>query len=138
MKYLGLDLGERRIGVALSQGSLAFPQGVLEGKGEGWEVKAIVELVRAEGVERVIVGLPLSLNGTLGPQAQRVLALVDALRQASPVPVETWDERFSTTEAERLLTEAGHRWPSRKAHRDALAAALVLQAYLDHQRASSG
>ncbi|MFN3973695.1 MAG: Holliday junction resolvase RuvX [Dehalococcoidia bacterium] len=139
MRILALDVGGRRIGSAISdpEGRLAFPAETVQRCTLSEDVSAVLDLARRLQAQAILVGIPVSLSGQMGPQAQEVLAFVDALRQASPLPVETWDERFTTMEAERLLLEAGHR-PSRdKAKRDAAAAAVLLQAYLD-ARARSG
>jgi putative Holliday junction resolvase len=135
MRLLGLDVGGKGIGLALSDadGLLAHPRGALVRKGEEKDMEALLAMIRAEGVERVVVGLPRSLNGSLGPQARTILAFVEDLKAKAPVPVEVWDEKLSTAEAERLLSEAGHRRPS-KERRDAAAAAIILQGYLDHRR----
>ena len=135
MRSLGLDLGEKGIGLAMSDASglLAHPRGALVRKGEEKDIEAILEMIGAERVERVVVGLPRSLNGSLGPQARTILALVETLKGKLPVPVEVWDEKLSTAEAQRLLLEAGHRRPS-KTSLDAAAAAVILQGYLDQRR----
>ena len=135
MRSLALDVGEKGIGLAISDagGLLAHPRGALVRKGEEKDIEAILEMIKAEQVERVVVGLPRSLNGSLGPQARTILAFVEALRGRLPVPVEVWDEKLSTAEAERLLLEAGHRRPSKKSL-DAAAAAVILQGYLDQRR----
>ena len=135
MRSLGLDVGEKGIGLAISDASglLACPRGALVRKGEEKDTDALLQMIKAEGVEVVVVGLPRSLNGSIGPQARTVLAFVEALKGKLPVPVETWDEKLSTAEAERLLMEAGHRRPS-KERRDAAAATIILQGYLDRGR----
>ena len=135
MRSLALDVGEKGIGLAMSDadGLMAHPRGALVRKGEEKDIEAILDMIRAEGVERVVVGLPRSLNGSLGPQARTILAFVEALKGKAPVPVEVWDEKLSTAEAQRLLLEAGHRRPS-KARLDAAAATIILQGYLDHGR----
>ena len=135
MRALALDWGEKGIGLAISDASglLAHPRGALARKGEEKDIEALLAMIKAEGVERVVVGLPRSLNGSLGPQARTVLAFVEALKTKAPVPVEVWDEKLSTAEAERLLLEAGHRRPS-KERLDAAAATIILQGYLDHGR----
>ncbi|MBI4200169.1 MAG: Holliday junction resolvase RuvX [Chloroflexi bacterium] len=133
MRVLGLDVGERRIGLALSDegGILATPRGAMERRSPSEDVVAILEIARREGVGRIIVGLPASLSGGLGPQAERTLAFRRLLEEGSPVPVESWDERLSTVEAGRRLREAGVSPSREKGRRDAAAAAVVLQAYLD-------
>src|SRR3989304_896796 len=135
MRSLALDVGEKGIGLAMSDadGLLAHPRGALVRKGEEKDIEAILGMIRKEGVEQVVVGLPRSLNGSLGPQARTILAFVEALKGKAPVPVETWDEKLSTAEGQRCLLEAGHRRPS-KERLDAAAATIILQGYLDHRR----
>jgi putative Holliday junction resolvase len=133
MRILGLDLGERRIGVALSDpsGWLASPLTVLRCRSREADLTAIAQLVDQHGVERVIVGYPRSLDGTVGRQAQRVETIVAQIRTELQVPVILWDERLSTAQAERLIHEAGKR--VRRDRIDAAAAAVILQSYLDTQ-----
>jgi putative Holliday junction resolvase len=156
MRILGLDLGERRIGVALSDASgwLATPLTVLtatasrsggksshrEGAGASGhqlgetELTAIANLVQKHQVQQLVVGYPRSLSGDVGPQAQRVDSYVAQLRARLPdVPVILWDERLSTAQAERLIHEAGRR--VQREQIDAAAAAVILQSYLDARQA---
>ena len=135
-RLLGLDVGERRIGLAISDrsGSLATPFTAIERRGVERDIAAILKLVRQEEVGTIVVGEPLSLDGSVGPQAKRTLVFYEALKAASPVPVKTWDERFSTVEAERLLREAGVQPSRNRARLDASAAAVILQGYLDAHR----
>lgn len=132
-RILCLDVGDRRIGVAVGDvdSRLARPLTVIRRIGGRPDLEAVARLAREEGVERVVVGLPRSLDGTLGPQARKVQAFVAALRRFVAVPIEMWDERFSTVEAERLMAEIGVRAEKRRARVDAIAAAVVLQSYLD-------
>lgn len=135
-RLLGLDVGERRIGLAISDrdGSLATPYTAIERRGLERDIAALLKLVRQEEVGRIVVGIPFALDGSLGPQAQLIMAFHQALQVSSPVPVETWDERFSTVEAERLLREAGVSPSRHKGRLDASAAAVILQGYLDFHR----
>jgi putative Holliday junction resolvase len=128
---MALDVGERRTGVALSDPTryLASPLTVLRCPSREGEMKAVAELTRKHTVDRVIVGYPRSLNGTVGPQAERVDRYVEELRAHLKVPVVTWDERLSTAQAERLVHESGRR--VRRDTIDAAAAAVILQSYLD-------
>lgn len=135
-RVLGIDPGERRIGLALSDelGLLARPVEILPRRSLDEAVAAIVDLIQKERVEQVVVGVPVSLDGHLGPQARRSLRFVGALRRRAPVPVSTWNEQYSTVEAQRRLVEAG-RWPRNRRQRlDAAAAAVLLQDYLDAQK----
>lgn len=138
MRALGLDVGMKTIGVAVSDelGLAAHPRLTLPRKGTRADVEAIAELVAREGAEVVVVGLPLSLDGKIGPRARRVLAFVEALRArlGDALPVETWDERFSTVAAERVLLEADLSRARRKEVIDKQAAAYILQGWLDARR----
>jgi putative Holliday junction resolvase len=136
MRLMGLDVGDKRIGIALSDESLiiASPRETLERKGTGKDVARLVELARQEDVQEIVVGMPLSMNGSMGPQAEKVARFVESLRAASELPVVTWDERFSTKGAERALLLADVSRAKRKTVVDQLAAALILQSYLDARR----
>jgi putative Holliday junction resolvase len=133
-RALGLDLGSRRIGVALSDsaGTVATPYDVLTRAGDRMRDHArIAELVDEAGAEVVVVGLPLSLDGSIGPAARSVLDETDELRARLLVGVITWDERLSTIEARRRLRAAGVQ--GRKGRRvvDQVAATVILQSWLD-------
>ena len=136
MRYLGLDVGDRRIGVALSDetGTLATPLDTYERTGPRKDLKAIGRLVRERGAGEVVVGLPRRLDGEVGPQAQKVIDFMDALRPAVGVPVVPWDERFTSVVARQALTEAGVSRRDRKAVIDKVSAALILQNYLDYRK----
>jgi putative Holliday junction resolvase len=142
MRILALDVGERRIGVAAADEAtrVALPVTAVERREPSADLEAIGCLIREQGAETVVVGLPISMNGSLGPQAQQVKAFAEELSSRLSVPVEYWDERLSTVEAERRLRsaapsrrQAGRKRQADKGRRDALAAAIVLQAYLDHR-----
>jgi len=133
-RFLGLDIGERRIGVAVSDelGTIASPVGMIR---RDSDVAAEVrDLIVEYDVVRVVAGLPIGLSGREGPQAQAVRAFVDDLAAALEVPVEFYDERLSTAVAERSLIAGGTRRAKRREKVDAVAAAVILQGYLDHQR----
>lgn len=131
MAILGLDVGDKRIGVAFADGLLAIPLTVVDRAGEEADMEKLLALAREHGVERIVVGLPLSMNGNIGRQAEKVLAFSGALSEHVDIPVDTWDERLSTVSAERLLLDSGMKREKRKGKRDAMAAAIILQAYLD-------
>jgi len=131
MAILGLDVGDKRIGVALANGLLAIPLTVLDRAGEEADMEKLLALAREHGAERIVVGLPLLMNGSIGMQAEKVLAFSRALSEHVDIPVDTWDERLSTVSAERLLLDTGMKREKRKGKRDAMAAAIILQAYLD-------
>jgi len=133
---MGLDIGERRIGVALSD-SLRIIAGaltVVERVTDDAALKQIIDLARENEVERIVGGMPRSLDGSLGKQAQAVQSFVDLLKERTDIPVVTWDERLSTVAAERTLLEVGMKRDKRKKRRDSLAAAIILQGYLDRER----
>lgn len=134
MRALALDLGTKRIGVAVSDpsGTLASPLGVLTRSGDrARDHQRIAQLVADTGAERVVVGLPLSLDGSVGPAAAAVLEEVDELAAALGVPVETYDERLTTVTADRALSERGLRAEARRRVVDKAAATVLLQAWLD-------
>jgi putative Holliday junction resolvase len=131
-RLLGLDIGHRRIGVAVSDPlrMLASPQGYIA-VGADRGLREVCDLVQRLEIVRIVVGLPLAMDGEERDAAQLVRAWVARLRERVSVPVEMWDERLTTTAAERALLESGMRREKRKLHRDAVAAALILQSYLD-------
>jgi len=135
-RILGLDIGEKRIGVSLSDplGIMAGALTVIERTTDDTAIKQIIVLSRENEVERIVVGLPRSLDGSLGKQAQAVQSFVDLLKERTELPVVTWDERLSTVAAERTLLEIGMKRDKRKKHRDSLAASFILQGYLDRKR----
>ena len=139
MSIMGLDYGQKRIGVAIAaaEGLLAIPIDVIDRAGEEADLKAILTLINEWGIDRIVVGLPRSMDGSIGKQAEEVVAFSKALSQRISVPVATWDERLSTVASERLMRDAGTKSGKRKAHRDAMAAAIILQGYLDRGRALS-
>lgn len=133
-RSLGLDLGERRIGVALcdSGGRLATPYEVVQRSGDrARDHRELARLVAEADAVRVIVGLPRSLDGSHGPAAQSVLEEIEQLRSALAVPVCTHDERLTTVTAERGLRQAGVTGTKRREVVDQVAAAVILQAWLD-------
>ena len=139
MRVLALDVGERRIGVALSDptATLATPLTTLVRGEEPWDGAAVLRLIDEHGVEEIVVGLPIEMSGRLGPQARIVADFSRLLAERTSVPIRSVDERLSSVQAERLLRDAGVE-PSRdKARVDAAAAAVILQAYLDSKRAST-
>ncbi|MGZ4155507.1 MAG: Holliday junction resolvase RuvX [Actinomycetota bacterium] len=134
-RVLGLDLGDARIGVAISDDErrLAVPFGTIPA-GAPADIGAIARLVDEQGVAVVVVGLPLSLSGERGPRAVQAEFFAGALRSMLPVPVELQDERLSTVQAERSLREAGVAGADRRRAVDRTAAAVILQAWIDAHR----
>lgn len=139
-RILALDVGERRIGVAVSDptGLLATPLKAIDRTRSPSAVSEVIRLVEEYDACEIVVGLPISLSGRAGTQAQRANRFVDALADQTSVPVILRDERYTSVQAERLLREAG-RQPSRdKGRVDSAAAALILQSHLDSRRTGSG
>ena len=134
-RILGLDYGTRRIGVAVSDplGLTAGPLEVLDATAGDLDDR-LRNLAVDLGVELIVVGLPVGLDGREGPAALDARRFADRVAAATGLPVEVYDERFSTVTAERVLLEAGLRRERRKQARDRVAAAVFLQAYLDGRR----
>ncbi len=133
--YLGLDLGDTRIGVALSDelGVTAHPLCTLTRKNRKVDLVAISDLVSIHKVERVIIGLPISLDGSIGPQAQKVQKFAQRLGKVIKIPIELWDERFTTAEAEAVLQELNKNSKQQKDIIDQVAAMIILNEYLENQ-----
>lgn len=139
MRTLGIDLGSKRVGIALSDsgGVLATPYEVLQRTSDRQrDHRAINAMVGELGVEMVVVGLPLSLDGSVGPAAEGALAEIEELRIALDVPVDTYDERLTTVTAERALMEQNLNAKERRKVVDMVAAAVLLQAWLEGPGAS--
>jgi putative holliday junction resolvase len=137
-RVIGLDLGRARIGVAVSDSdrTVATPiEVVTRGRDVAADRRRLGDIVREWEATLVVVGLPLSLSGQVGAAAKAALAEAEALRATLGVPVETYDERLSTVTAERSLMEQSLRAPARRRVVDKVAAAVVLQAWLDRERA---
>jgi putative Holliday junction resolvase len=133
---LGLDLGDARIGVAISdpERRVAVPIGTVHVGQPPGELKAIAALVREHGAAVVVLGHPRSMSGEAGPRAHLAESFADALRAILDVPVELQDERLSTVEAERQLATGGTRGRAARERVDASAAAVILQAWLERRR----
>ena len=137
MRILGIDYGRVRIGIAVSDpdGIIASPLPVRLRTDIGSDVDHIVQLVRETGAERIVIGLPLNMDGSAGEMVDEVAVFADRLRERVQIPVVTFDERLTTAEAERVLVQANLSRKKRKGVRDSLAAVLILQGYLDQLRA---
>ena len=137
MRALGIDLGSKRIGVAVSDrsGTIASPFTVLQRSGSvARDHRAIADLVAEEEAEVVVVGLPLNMNGTAGPAAKAAQKEAAALATVVPVPVTLFDERRTTVTADMAMMEARMNAQARRKVVDKVAAAVMLQAWLDHRR----
>lgn len=140
MRALGIDLGSKRIGVALcdSAGTVAVPYEVVQRtKDRARDHRRLVELAAEAEVECVVVGMPYSLDGSEGPAARRARAEVEVLRRVMPVPIETYDERLSTVTADRSLREMQLGASARRRMVDSVAASVILQSWLDHRRSGA-
>ena len=139
-RFLGLDIGSRRIGVAVSDelGLTAQPVLTLERRSSRREdLRSLARLCRRFGVVDIVVGNPVHLSGESSPQAAKIQAFAAELGTLTGLPIHLWDERLTTREAHQILYEAGH---ARQQHRkvvDQVAATLILQSFLDHRAASS-
>ena len=138
---LALDVGDRRVGIAVSDetGLLATPLDVLHRRSKADDFARITRLAREQGAAGLVVGHPLNADGSAGPQAQRVeryaAALVDALRaEGLDLPMTLWDEYGSTQRAQEAMIATGRKASDRRARIDAVAAAVILQDYLDEHR----
>jgi putative Holliday junction resolvase len=136
LRYLGLDLGRKRIGLALSDetGLIASPIGVIQVQNQEQVFTEIVRRVAENQVGKLVIGLPIQLNGKEGIEAERARAFAAELQPRLTIPIIFMDERLSSVAAERMLLDAGHNKQKRRANIDATAAALVLQTALDLER----
>jgi len=138
MLTLALDVGSRRIGVAVSDptGFLASSRPLITRTNLAADLDRIAQAVAAAEAQQVLVGLPYTLEGEVGPQAKETLFFVDRLRERLTVPVLTWDERYTTVLAAEALRAQGVRSRKQRNRIDSAAAAVLLQHYLDTERAS--
>jgi putative Holliday junction resolvase len=130
---MGVDYGEKRVGLALSDplGITAQPLECIERENDAQVAGELERLIQTHDIERVVVGLPVNLSGNDSPQTKRARRFISRLRKNLGVKIETWDERLSSDEAERALIDMDVRRSRRKERRDIVAAQLILQGYLD-------
>ncbi|MFA5054670.1 MAG: Holliday junction resolvase RuvX [Dehalococcoidia bacterium] len=131
MAIIGLDVGDKHIGVAMAVGSVAIPVAVIGRTEEADDLERIAALARDYETELIVIGLPRSMDGTVGAQANLVLDFAKSLSNHIDIPIEMCDERLTTVIADRLMRESGVKRKKRKANIDAMAAAVILQAYID-------
>ncbi|MFC1974587.1 Holliday junction resolvase RuvX [Chloroflexota bacterium] len=136
MRSLGLDVGDKRIGVALSDpgGILASPLTIINREDDRADIEAITSIINQHEVGQIVVGLPRSMDGSLGQQAEKVETFTQKLRDCTEVPVTFRDERLTTVLARRLMQAASTKKTKKRVRDDAIAAALILQGYLDEAR----
>ncbi|WP_374019609.1 Holliday junction resolvase RuvX [Paenibacillus thiaminolyticus] len=135
MKILGLDYGDRKIGVAVSDAFGWTAQGlevIIRRKPED-DLHRIGDIIKEHGVEEIVIGLPKNMNGTIGPRGEISRSYAEVLKQSFGLPVHLWDERLSTVSAERTLLEADVSRKKRRQVIDKMAATIILQTYLDYQ-----
>jgi len=133
MRVLGLDVGDKNIGVAISDGLGLTAQGIATITRNEW-AKALKKVVEEYEIDSVVVGIPKMMDGTIGIQGKKVLRFIEELKAEIHLPVILWDERLSTVSAERVLLEADLSRKKRKTLRDKVSAVIILQNYLDSKR----
>jgi putative Holliday junction resolvase len=133
MRILCLDIGDKRIGIALSDPLeiLASPHSIIERRDEETDIKSIVSFITGHKVGRLVVGLPVSLTGKISQQAEKVKAFTAKLAGSISVPLVFWDESLSTVTAQELLKHSSSRRKDKHKQDDAAAAAVILQSYLE-------
>jgi putative holliday junction resolvase len=133
MRVLGIDFGHKRIGLALSDetGTVASPLQYIDGGGMAAASREIATICEERKVGKIVVGLPLRMDGTRSEQTEHTLAFIVELQGATTIPVAKWDERLTSVQANRALLEGNVRRSDRKEKIDKLAAQIMLQSYLD-------
>ena len=135
-RIMGLDIGDKTIGVAVSDLMGLTAQGVKTVKrvGKKKDIEALKEIIKERHVNKIVSGLPKNMNGTLGPQGEKVIKFCELLEEETGIKIEYWDERLSTVAAEKTLIQGNVRRENRKGVIDMVAAVIILQGYLDRQR----
>ena len=135
-RIMGLDVGDKTIGVAVSDLMGLTAQGVktIKRVGKKKDIEALKEIIKERQVNKIVSGLPKNMNGTLGPQGEKVIKFCELLEEETGIKIEYWDERLSTVAAERTLIQGNVRRENRKGVIDMVAAVIILQGYLDRKR----
>ncbi len=135
-RLLGLDVGSRRIGIAVSDPLGITAQGLetLERRNKRWDLQALEQVVRKYEISEIVVGLPLRMSGAEGTQSEKMQAFASDLRKRFSLPVHLWDERLTSAEANRLLRETEMSIGKRAKAVDRMAAVLILQSFMDGRR----
>ena len=135
-RIMGLDVGDKTIGVAVSDLMGLTAQGVktIKRVGKKKDIEALKEIIKERQVNKIVSGLPKNMNGTLGPQGEKVIKFCELLEEETGIKIEYWDERLSTVAAERTLIQGNVRRENRKGVIDMVAAVIILQGYLDRQK----
>jgi putative holliday junction resolvase len=136
MRTMGLDIGSRTIGVAISDELEITAQGLktIRRKSSSDDLRELTGIIRQFDIKKIVVGLPKNMDGSIGKQAETVFRWIKSCQEKIALPIVTWDERLSTIGASRILLEADLSRQKRKGVIDKLAAVLILQGYLDHTR----
>ena len=136
MKIMAVDYGDARTGLAVCDRTefLASPVGVIEERNFYFAIQKVAHAVQEYGVQMVIVGYPVNMNGTIGPRAEKCAQFAELLKTKVNVPVELWDERSTTVEAHNYLYETNTRGKKRKEVIDEVAATIILESYLTYRR----
>ena len=135
-RIMGLDIGDKTIGVSVSDLMGLTAQGVKTVKrvGKKKDIEELKAIIKERQVTKIVSGLPKNMNGTLGPQGEKVIKFCELLEEETGIKIEYWDERLSTVAAERTLIQGNVRRENRKGVIDMVAAVIILQGYLDRQR----
>ena len=136
MKILAVDYGDTRTGLAVSDRSecLASPVGTITERNAQRLAQKVADAVKEQGAELIVVGLPINMNGTKGPRAEKCEEFAQMLRELVECPVEMWDERSTTVTAHNILNTTNVRGRARKAVVDTVAATIILEGFMDHRR----
>ncbi len=136
MKILAVDYGDTRTGLAISDRTefLATPVGTVTERNAERLAQKVADSAKEKGAELIVVGLPINMNGTRGPRAEKCEAFAQMLKELVDCPVEMWDERSTTVTAHNILNTTNVRGKARKAVVDTVAASIILESYLDHRR----
>lgn len=136
MKILAVDYGDTRTGLAISDRTefLATPVGTVTERNAERLAQKVADSAKEQGAELIVVGLPINMNGTRGPRAEKCEAFAQMLKELVDCPVEMWDERSTTVTAHNILNTTNVRGKARKAVVDTVAASVILESYLDHRR----
>jgi len=139
LRIMGLDVGEKTIGIAVSDALGLTAQGLEVIRRTGsieQDLQRLKEVVQEKEINKIVIGMPRNMNGSYGPQSEKVQKFAEIIKAELNLPLETWDERLTTVEAERLLVSADMSRAKRRKVIDKMAASLILQGYLDSRPAS--
>ena len=137
MRILCLDVGDKKIGISLSDPTCSIAQSLKLYRRSSIkaDLQELKSLVAEHNVEKIVIGLPKNMNGSIGPRAQGIMAFAEEIGRQLGLPVILWDERFSTNEAHRVFDYAQVKHEKRKPYLDMMASQIILQGYLDAQKA---